>query len=102
MAGLSSFAAAESAPKPNNAATVIVEETQIYVHNVIDPAAERARLEKQRQEIEQAKKGVEGKLGNVNFVAKAKPEVVAQAREKLQQLQEQYRAVERHLAELDG
>ena len=102
LAGLSSFQAAQDAPKPNNAAAAIVGETQVYLHNVIDPAAERARLEKQRQEIEQAKKAVEGKLGNENFVTRAKPEVVAQAREKLAQLQEQLQAVERHLAELNG
>jgi valyl-tRNA synthetase len=72
------------------------------VHDVIDPEAERARLTKQKQEIEQAKKGVESKLANENFVARAKPEVVAQAREKLQQLQEQLQAVEKHLSELDG
>ena len=69
---------------------------------MIDPEAERARLEKQKQEIEQAKKAVEGKLANANFVAKAKPEVVAQAREKLRQLQEQLQAVEGHLAEMKG
>ncbi|RPJ36225.1 MAG: valine--tRNA ligase, partial [Planctomycetaceae bacterium] len=102
LAGLSSFQAAQDAPKPNNAAAAIVGETQVYLHNVIDPAAERARLEKQKQEIEQAKKAVEGKLGNENFVTRAKPEVVAQAREKLAQLQEQLQAVERHLAELNG
>jgi valyl-tRNA synthetase len=102
LAGLRGFAAEEKTAKPNNAATAIVEETQIYVHDMIDPQAERTRLEKQRQELAQAKKGVEGKLGNANFVAKAKPEVVAQAREKLAQLQEQLQAVERHLAELDG
>jgi valyl-tRNA synthetase len=100
LAGLDSFQAAENTPKPNNAATAIVEEAQVYVHNVIDPEAERARLEKQRQEIEQAKKVVESKLANANFVARAKPEVVAQARERLQQLQEQLQAVERHLGEL--
>jgi valyl-tRNA synthetase len=102
LAGLSSFQAAENTPKPNNAAAVIVGETQVYLHNVIDPAAERARLEKQKQEIGQAKKVVEGKLGNENFVTRAKPEVVAQAREKLAQLQEQLQAVEKHLAELSG
>ena len=85
-----------------NAAAAIVGETQVYLHNVIDPAAERARLEKQRQEIEQAKKAVEGKLSNENFVTRAKPQVVAQAREKLTQLQEQLQAVEKHLAELGG
>jgi valyl-tRNA synthetase len=100
LAGLGDLQIAENLPKPNNAATAIVEGTQVYVHNVIDPEAERARLEKQRQEIEQAKKAVESKLANANFVAKAKPEVVAQAREKLQQLQEQLQAIEGHLAEI--
>ncbi len=102
LAGLGSLQIGENLPKPNNAATAIVEGTQVYVHNVIDPQAERARLQKQKQEIEQAKKAVESKLGNANFVAKAKPEVVAQAREKLQQLQEQWRAIERHLSELES
>jgi len=71
------------------------------VHDMIDPQAERARLQKQKQDLEQAKNGVERKLANENFVTKAKPEVVAQARQRLQQLQEQLQAVETHLAELD-
>ncbi len=102
LANLDSFGAAEGAAKPNNAATTIVEGTQLYVHNVIDPVAERARLDKQKQEIQQAKKAVESKLANENFVTRAKPEVVAQARERLSQLQEQLQAVEAHLAELSG
>jgi valyl-tRNA synthetase len=102
LAGLEAFEAAEDIPKPNNAAASIVESARIYVHNVIDPAAERARLEKQRQELGQAKQAVEGKLANENFVTRAKPEVVAQARERLRQLQEQLRVVEEHLAELNG
>ncbi len=102
LANLNSFQAAEGAAKPNNAATTIVEGTQVFVHDVIDPAAERARLDKQKQEIQQAKKAVEGKLANENFVSRAKPEVVAQARERLTQLQEQLQAVETHLTELGG
>ncbi|HPC95025.1 MAG TPA: valine--tRNA ligase [Sedimentisphaerales bacterium] len=102
LANLDSFQAAEGAAKPNNAATTIVEGTQVYVHNVIDPVAERARLDRQRQEIQQAQKAVESKLANENFVTRAKPEVVAQTREKLAQLQEQLRAVEAHLAELNN
>jgi valyl-tRNA synthetase len=102
LAGLEGFQAAEGIAKPNNAATAIVEGTQVYVHNVIDAEAERTRLLKQKQEIEQAKKAVEAKLANENFVTRAKPEVVAQAREKSLQLQEQLQAVEKHLAELAG
>jgi valyl-tRNA synthetase len=100
LAGLESLQIGENLPKPNNAATAIVEGTQVYVHNVIDPQAERARLQKQKQEIEQAVNGVENKLANPNFVTRAKPEVVAQAREKLQQLREQLQAIEKHLTEL--
>jgi valyl-tRNA synthetase len=100
LAGLGDLRIAENLAKPNNAATAIVEGTQVYVHNVVDPAAERTRLEKQKQEVEQALKGVQSKLANANFVARAKPEVVAQTREKLQQLQEQLQAIERHLHEL--
>lgn len=102
LANLSAFEAAEGAAKPNNAATAIVEQTQVFVHDVIDPDAERVRLEKQKQEIQQAKKAVEGKLANESFVSRAKPEVVAQARDRLVQLQEQLQAVETHLAELGG
>jgi valyl-tRNA synthetase len=101
LAGLDTFQAAEDAIKPNNAATTIVQQTQLYVHDVIDREAEKARLSKQKLEIEQAKKGVEGKLANENFVTRAKPEVVAQARDRLQQLLEQLQAVETHLAELN-
>jgi valyl-tRNA synthetase len=100
LAALSCFSAAADLPKPNNAATAIVEDIQVFIHDVIDRQAERVRLEKQKQEIEQMKKGVEGKLANSNFVAKAKPEVVTQARERLAQLQEQLQALEKHLAEI--
>jgi len=101
LAGLKTFHAAEGAAKPNNAATTIVEETRLYVHDVIDRDAELARLEKQKLEIERARKAVEGKLANENFVTRAKPEVVAQARERLEQLLEQSQAVQAHLAELN-
>jgi len=100
LAGLDQFQAAEDAAKPNNAATTIVEETQLYVHGVIDPEAEKIRLDKQKLDIERAKQAVEGKLANENFVTRAKPQVVAQARERLEQLVEQLQAVETHLDEL--
>jgi valyl-tRNA synthetase len=67
---------------------------------VIDPDAERRKLEKQKDEIEKAKKAVEAKLNNENFVTRAKPQVVAQARDKLAELTEQLKLLEKHLSEL--
>ncbi len=101
LAGVKDFQAGAGIAKPGNAATAIIEDIQIYVHDVIDPQAERDRLNKQKQEIEKTKKAVESKLANENFVNKAKPTVVAQARGRLADLTEQLNAVESHLAELE-
>ncbi len=100
MAGIRVFMAGTEIEKPKNAATAIMDDMQIYVHDVIDPEAERARFEKRKQEIEKAKEAVEAKLANENFVTKAKPEVVAQARDRLAELLEQLNTVEKHLSEL--
>jgi valyl-tRNA synthetase len=95
------FSAGTGISKPDKAAAAIVGDIQVFVHNIIDVEAEKGRLEKQKQQIENAKKAVESKLANENFVSKAKPEVVAQAREKLSQLTEQLDAILKHLAELE-
>jgi len=101
LAGVKVFMADTNMEKPKNAATAIVDDMQIFVHDVIDPEAEKAKLTKQRQEIEKAKKAAEVKLANKNFVTKAKPEVVARAKDRLAELTEQLRTVEKHLAEFE-
>jgi valyl-tRNA synthetase len=101
IANLKEFSASLSASKPKNAAAAIAGQMQIYVHDAIDLVAERKRLTKQKEQIEGGKKGVEAKLANENFIARAKPEVVAQTKEKLTEYTEQLKAVEKHLAELN-
>ena len=100
LAGVETFEAGASLSKPSNAAVGIDGTTEIYVHDAIDVEVERAKLDKQKQQIEKAKAGTEAKLANENFVTKAKPEVVQQAREKLAELTEQLATIEKHLAEL--
>jgi valyl-tRNA synthetase len=102
LAGLKEFSASQTAQKPETAAATIAGQMQIYLHEAIDAEAEKKRLTKQKEQIEQAKKAVEAKLANENFVAKAKPEVVAQAKNKLAGLTEQLAAIEKHLSELNG
>ncbi|HUW17911.1 MAG TPA: valine--tRNA ligase [Sedimentisphaerales bacterium] len=102
LAGLRRFSASVDAKKPGNAATAVVNDIEIYVHDVVDADAERRRLEKQKQETEKAKQAVEAKLNNDSFVAKAKPQVVAQAREKLARLSEKLKTIERNLSHLKG
>jgi valyl-tRNA synthetase len=100
LAAVKEFRAGTDIAKPANAAVVIADAAEVYVHEAIDPQAEREKFEKQKQQVEKAKEAVETKLSNENFVTRAKPEVVAQAREKLAQLTEQLEAIHKHLSEL--
>jgi valyl-tRNA synthetase len=100
LAGLSKFHANSDVQKPQNSAAAIVDEIQVFVHEVIDPAAERNRLEKQKQQILGLIKPIETKLANENFISRAKPQVVLASRDKLKELREQLETVDKHLAEL--
>ncbi|MFC1760881.1 valine--tRNA ligase [Planctomycetota bacterium] len=101
LAHLETFTASADLKKPVNAAVAVSGLIEVYVHDAVDPAAERQSLEKRKQQVAKALQGTQGKLANENFVSKAKPEVVEQARAKLVELQEQLAAIEKHLAELD-
>jgi valyl-tRNA synthetase len=101
-AGLKGFEARTGLDKPDNAAAAIVEQMQIYLHSAIDTEAELKRLTKQKEETLRAKKGVEAKLANKNFVNKAKPEVVEQAKQRLNELAEQLEVIEEHVAQLQS
>ena len=100
LGGIEQFSAGVDMEKAEDAAAAVVEDVQLYVHGVIDKEAEKMRLEKQKQQIENGIKPLQGKLGNENFVTRAKPEVVEQARQRLKELTEQLEAVDKLLAEL--
>jgi len=101
LAGVKEFQAGTDSAKPANAAVAIADITEVYVHDAIDLEAERQRFDKQKEQLEKAKNAAEAKLANENFVTKAKPHVVAQAREKLAQLTEQLETIEKHLSKLE-
>ncbi|MBN2020518.1 MAG: valine--tRNA ligase [Sedimentisphaerales bacterium] len=100
LAGVKEFEAGIAIVKPPNAAVAIADASEVYVHNVVDIEAERNRLTKQKEQIEGALKSIEAKLANENFVSRAKPQVVEQAKNKLAELTEQLKVIEKHLAEL--
>ncbi len=102
LANLEEFSAADNLEKPKNAAATIVGQMEIFLHEAIDPLAEKARLEKQLQQVQNAVQPLENKLNNENFVTKAKPEVVEQAKEKFAKLCEQLQNIKKHLSDLDS
>jgi valyl-tRNA synthetase len=80
---------------PATNATVHLDDMEVYVDltGLIDVGAERDRLEKQQQRLENMIAGKEKKLGNANFVDRAPADVVQRERDSLTQLQDQLRDV---------
>ncbi len=76
-------------PAPRGAAPFVIEGAAFAmpVADVIDVAAERARLGKEAGMLAEDAQRAERKLANADFVARAKPEVVEETRAKLAEAQ---------------
>ncbi|GBQ82939.1 valyl-tRNA synthetase [Gluconacetobacter johannae DSM 13595] len=74
---------------PQGAAQLVVDEATLVIPlaGIIDLSQERQRLEKERRKIDDEIAKVERKLGNADFIARAKPEVVEENRDRLAQQQ---------------
>jgi valyl-tRNA synthetase len=83
---------------PADAAVVAAGGVKLYVLGMIDRAAERDRLTKQAETLRRGVAGIEAKLANQDFLAKAPAAVVQRERERLAQLQGDLAAVEKSLA----
>jgi valyl-tRNA synthetase len=83
---LARAAAIETAPDPvpQGAAQIVLDEATLILPlaGLIDLAAERARLERERQRAADEIEKVVKKFQNADFVARAKPEVVEENRER--------------------
>jgi valyl-tRNA synthetase len=88
--------------KPRQAATHVTPEFEVYVSlaGLIDAAAEKARLEKQKAEKLKHLQAAQAKLGNASFVERAPADVVQQQRDLVADLQAQIQAIEANLKEL--
>ena len=86
--------------RPAHAAVSVGEGLEVFVHDVVDVEAEKNRLLKQKETLEKGIKSLEGKLGNENFVARAKPEVVEKERQRMATLQDQLNDLLKNLESL--
>jgi valyl-tRNA synthetase len=94
---------AENAPgakKPENAATAVLPEVQIFIAGVIDKAVEKPKLEKRRDELTKLATSQRNKLGNEAAIAKVPAAVVQGWRDQLTKYEEELRAIETNLQEL--
>ena len=87
MARLDRFELAQTAPAGSVKAVVDGSTVVLEIADLIDAEAELARLDKQLGKLSGEITGIEKRLGNDAFVAKAPEEVVAEQRERLAELQ---------------
>ncbi len=92
----------EAAAQPAGSITVAVEGGlfALPLGEVIDIAAERARLEKTLARLDKDLAGLQARLANPRFVQNAAPEVVEEARERAAQLEDEARRLRSALERL--
>ncbi|MBX9595935.1 MAG: class I tRNA ligase family protein, partial [Roseomonas sp.] len=103
MARATEVKALDGAP-PKGVAQIVVGEATVMLPlaDVIDLAAERARLAKARAAAESDARKVEAKLANADFVARAKEEVVEENRERLVAAQAEMARLDAAMARIAG
>ena len=77
-------------------------EVQVPLAGLFDVAAERARLARELEKVQAEREGLAKRLDNPQFVDRAKPEVVAEARQKLEDLTARAAKVRATLGSLEG
>ena len=102
MATLSAMDVGADQERTTDSATALVGDAELFVPGVIDPEQEKARLQKQRDKIAKQLGGLEKKLDNPNFVAKAPADVVAKEQAAMAELKGQLEGIEAGLKALGG
>ena len=86
--------------KPSGAATVIVGDVTVYLHDVVDTEVEKERLEKALADKEKAVKMFDGRLSNKKYVDNAPAHLVQETRDQQAAAIKERDAVKEQLDEL--
>jgi valyl-tRNA synthetase len=85
-------------------ATVVLADAQVIVPlaGLFDAGAERAKLEKEREQVAGQVRSLEAQLSNEGFLTGARPEVVEGARQRFEEGRSKLGAIEARLQDLDS
>ncbi|MFH1144565.1 MAG: valine--tRNA ligase [Candidatus Eisenbacteria bacterium] len=103
LARIESLTMAPDCEKPRHAAAGVAGPAEIFVllEGVIDLEVERTRLVKELKRLEGLQESSRKKLGNMDFLERARAEIVTAEREKLQQFEQMRTKVEHALKALE-
>jgi len=101
MAGLGATTIGPDEQRTKDSATVVLGDSKVYLLGVVDLDKERQKLQKEQQTLQGRIGGVEKKLSNEGFLAKAPAAVVDKERANLEAMRAQLAGVQQSLTELD-
>ena len=102
LAGVESMEFGPDLEKPREAATVLVEDMEVFVPlgGLIDLDMERERMTKEMKRLEKMVQGLRLKLANTEFIQKAPQDVVEKEQRKLTDFQEKLHKLKSNLKAL--
>jgi valyl-tRNA synthetase len=102
LAKVEEISSGMDAQKPKPAVSAVVRNLEIFIplSGLIDPEQEKARLAKQLEKLLKELSGISRKLENENFLANAKPEVVAKEKEKHLEVETKVELIKAQIADL--
>jgi valyl-tRNA synthetase len=100
MSGLGEVTIGPAVERTKDSATVLCGSGKAYLLGTVDLAKEQQKLLKEAEKLRGQVAGIEKKLGNEGFVAKAPPAVIDKERASLAALQTQLAGIEQSLREL--
>ena len=101
MAGLAETSIGPDEQRTKDSATVVLGDGKAFLLGVVDLDKEKAKLQKEQKSLEGRIGGLQKKLANEGFLAKAPAAVVDKERANLEALQAQLSGVQQSLGELD-
>ncbi|MDX1683336.1 MAG: class I tRNA ligase family protein, partial [Phycisphaeraceae bacterium] len=100
LAGAKLVAVGESVERPDAAAGTAMGEAEVFVHDVIDADAERERLERRIEEVDNDISTLEGRLANEGYVNNAPAHLVEETRGQLEESRNELAALQSQLEAL--
>lgn len=102
LAGVGAWQCGADVSKPKQSASHVHSDFELFVSlaGLIDIDAEVSRLEQQRESLEKVLANSRSRLENENFVSKAPPEKVQEARDRVADLEKQIEAIDENLSSL--
>ena len=101
MANVTCQPASPDTPAPDDAAVAVLGDARLYLHGLVDSDAERTRLTKQIEELDNSVSTLEGRLANKNYAEKAPPHLVQQTRDQLADAQREIESLRQQLTAME-